>query len=198
MRSFLFVLLVAVPCFSQTTWGGLRFGMRPADARLALKDRPNKNRTEPASADPRTPETFFIDVVDVKVGEYQGVAHLRFDSVMKLDQVSIVFENFENKEGGCFAGISTVEAATRSRMVVDISEKMIERFGKPVSETGAFPTRQELSAYYAQGTVTGFAKIIDGKRIWRTEEQVIEEWLWLPCGNVVLHITYKPQTKDEL
>ena len=57
---------------------------------------------------------------------------------------------------------------------------------------------EELSAYYARGTVTGFAKMIDGKRIWRTEQQVIEESFQLPCGSLFLFITYKPQTKSEL
>src|ERR1035437_8319503 len=79
MRVLLFVLVVAAPCFSQSTWSGLRFGMTPAEVRLALKDRPNKSRTEPVHPDLQMPELFFIDVPNVTVGEHKGTAHLGFD-----------------------------------------------------------------------------------------------------------------------
>jgi hypothetical protein len=200
MKGFLLVLLAAAPCFSQTTWSGLQFGMTPQQAHLALNDRPSKDRLVPASRVGNTdsPEMFFIDVQGVSVGQHKGDAHLRFDEDQKLAQVSIAFITFDKLErkAACFEGISNEEAATRSNMAVEISEEMIGRFGKPVSETGSFPTSQELAAFYARGTVTGFAKIDAGKRIWRTEGQVIEESLSMPCGSLFLMITYKPQTKE--
>lgn len=199
MKLFLLVLVAAAPCFSQTTWGGLRFGMTPAQTRLALKDRPNKSRIEPADAELHTPEMFIIDVQDVTVGQHKGVAHLRFDKNHKLDQVSLDFNGSDEADkGGSFKGFSAKEAATRSAILTDISENMLERFGKPVSDTGPFPTSRELASYYARGMVAGFANSLGGKRIWRTEGQVIEELFQIPCGSLFLIVSYKPQTKNEL
>lgn len=197
MRIFLFVLVAAAPCFAQNTWGGLRFGMTPAQARLALKDRPNKSRTEPANAELHTPAIFFIDVQGVTVAQHQGTAHLRFDSGQKLAQVSLDFSRMDGASGGCFKGISNEEAAKRSVIITDVSEKILERFGKPVSETGTFPTTHQLASFYAHGGDTGVANIT-GKPPWRTEGQVIEEMLQLPCGSLFLFVSYRPQTKDEL
>jgi hypothetical protein len=196
MKAFLLVLLAAIPGFSQSTWGGLRFGMTPAQARLSLKDRPMKDRIAPANLDMNRPETFFIDVQDVAVGQHNGTAHLQFSKDHKLVEIELAFTRTEEGSRGCFSRISTEEAVTRSLTVTEISEKMLERFGKPVSETGVFPNSQDLASYYARGVVTGFARVIEGKRIWRTEGQVIEEWFHLPCGSLYLFVSYRPQTKE--
>lgn len=88
MKAVLVVLLGA-PSFSQTTWSGLHFGMTPEQAHVALKDRPNKDRLEPAirigsgAFSETVPETFWIDVQDATVGQHKGVAHIRFDKGRK-------------------------------------------------------------------------------------------------------------------
>jgi hypothetical protein len=175
--------------------------MTAEQARVVLKGRSIKDRLEPASraGNADLPEMFFIDVDGVTVGPHKGAAHLLFDKDRKLVQVSLLFERNEPEGRACrFQGITAQEAATRSSMVVDISEKMIERFGKPTTETGTFPTIEELNAFFAHGIVTGFAQIGRGRRVWITEGQAIEESFLLPCGDLLLSIIYKPQTKDEL
>jgi hypothetical protein len=195
MRILLLVLVAAAPCFSQSTWSGLRFGMTPTEVRLALKDRPNKSRTEPAHGALQLPEMFFIDVQDVTVGEHNGTAHLGFDRDQKLDRVSLDFSRFSE---GCFKDLSEMEAVMRIRVLTEISEKMVERFGKLFSETGTSPTSSEIFTHYGNRRVMGSAKLLSGKRIWLTEGQVIDESFTLGCGSLALMVSYKPPTKNEL
>jgi len=187
----MFVLLAA-PCFSQTTWGGLHFGMTAEQAHVVLKDRPNKDRLVPDDL------PFFIDVQDVAVGQHKGIAHIQFDKGKKLEHVSLDFGRFQSDAKVCFEGISNEEAVTRTLRLTEISEAMIERFGKPVSETGKFPSTHELASFYTIGSFRHVAPTLEGKRIWRTEGQVIEEHFDLPCGNLFLWIDYRPQKTDEL
>lgn len=195
MRVLLFVLVVAAPCFSQSTWSGLRFGMTPAEVRLALKDRPNKSRTEPAHPDLQMPELFFIDVPNVTVGEHKGTAHLGFDRDQKLDRVGLDFSRFSE---GCFKDLSEMEAVMRIKVLTEISETMVERFGKLFSETGTSPMSSEIFTHYGNGRITGSAKSLSGKRIWLTEGQVIDESFTFGCGSLALMVSYKPPTKNEL
>jgi hypothetical protein len=199
MKALLFfAFLAAVPCFSQTTWGGLRFGMTPEQAREVLKDRSINDRLEPARrvGNTEVPEVFFIDVQGVTVGAAkEGVAHVRFDKNKTLESVTIRFER-GFADSGCFQGISTEESGTRLAMVDDISEKMLERFGKPVNETGTFPTMQNLAKWFVYGRERGNGASIEGKRIWRTEGQVIGEEQKLVCGGLLIYTTYQLQTKE--
>jgi len=192
-------LVAVLPLCAQTTWGGLRFGMTPAEARVVLKERSIKDRLQPATRVGNTdlPEMLFIDVDGVTVGVHQGKASLRFDKD-RLVQVSIFFARSEPQGSACFQGITTAEAASRSVMVLDLSERMLDRFGQPSVETGTFPTRQELLTFFARGSLTGLADTESGKRIWRTEGQVIEENISLPCGSTFVTIIYRPQKGDDL
>ena len=194
---FILLVFLTSPAFCQDTWGGLRFGMTQGQARVALKDRPNSSRTEPAHAEFHTPEMFFIDVQDVMAGQHKGVAYVGFDKDLKLDKVTLNFSVSKN-EPGCFSGISAEEVATRSMTLTDTSEKMLERYGAPVSESGTFPTSRELTSYYSLGQSGVAIKILEGQRIWRTEGQVIDEIFTLPCGNLFLFMSYKPPPKDDI
>jgi len=197
MKLIVFVLL-ASPCFCQDTWGGLRFGMTPAQVRAVLKDRPNKSRTEPENAELHTPEMFFIDVQDVIVGQHNGVAHLKFSDDRKLDLVSLDFTSLSTtrtEADGCFKGISGADLATQSLVLTDISKQILDLYGAPVSDSGTLPTSRELASYYSLGQsfkadVQNFPQ---GKRIWRTQGQVIEEMFGFPCGKMLLFISYTPQ-----
>jgi hypothetical protein len=200
---FALALVAVLPLCAQTTWGGLRFGMTSAEARVVLKERSIKERLQSAQRVGSTdvPEMLLIDVDGVTVGGHQGKASLRFDKD-RLVQVSIFFEKFEDPKGfkvsACFQGITSAEAASRSLMVVDLSERMLGRFGRPSVETGTFPTSEELLEFFARGIVTGASDTKTGRRIWRTEGQVIEENFFMPCGNTSVTIIYKPQKGDDL
>jgi S1-C subfamily serine protease len=171
--------------------------MTPAQARLALKDRPNKSRTERANAQFHTPDMFLIDVQDVVIGQHKGIAHVAFDKNNVLYQVSLDFTRYED-ETGCFEESAVDELITRS-LLEDISAQMVERLGTPVGETGTFPTSRELGSYFSLGR-SGKADLqnpLEGKRIWKTDGQLIEEWFFIPCGKVALFVSYHQQPKDE-
>jgi hypothetical protein len=55
-----------------------------------------------------------------------------------------------------------------------------------MSETGSFPSTQELFSFYAAVLAGRMPPVPEGKRIWRTGGQVVEENLNMPCGNLVL------------
>ena len=191
VKLILFALLT-VPCFCQDTWGGLRFGMTPAQVRAVLKDRPTKSRTEPANLEFHTAELFFIDVQGVTIGQHKGIAHVGFDKEYTLDQVTLDFTSKD--DAGCVDVLSEKVGATRSLLLNDISEKMTERFGAPVSESGVFPTSQELAWYYSSG-LTNIP--IKGERVWRAAGQVIDESFALSCDKAILIVSYKPYASSD-
>jgi S1-C subfamily serine protease len=140
---------------------------------------------------------FFIDVQDVVIGGHKGIAHLAFDTNNKLDAVSLDFTRYED-ETGCFRGSADDEAATRS-LIKDVSDQTLDRLGAPVSQTGTFLTSRELASYFSLGK-SGKADVqnpLEGKRTWKTGGELIEEWFAIPCGKLMLFVSYNPQTKDE-
>ena len=188
----LLIFVGLTPGIAQTTWGGLKFGMTPTEVKTALKGKQIEESVE--SKNEYRPEWLILTVKDIAVDRHKGEARLIFPGPeRKLKRVALWFSRVD--EGtGCF-DVPKDEVLPRISLIEDISQRLVERYGKPVSETGSIPTRDELIKIYVYKAVS---VKIDVKRIWKADGQIIEQWLIMPCGTVFLSISYSPEPKSEL
>ena len=116
------ILLAALACSAaaQQTWGGLRFGMKIAEAQEAVKD------AKPVDSDPA------VRVLEapVAVRGHEGVARLIFEKE-SLVRVGLVFDLGKGKSCG---GVSPDDVLAGERLQRDVRDALLEKYGKPVSE----------------------------------------------------------------
>jgi hypothetical protein len=174
-------VLAAPRTEGQATWGGLRFGMTPEEVKDVIGDRAKAG--SPSKDAP--PGEFTLEVSPVKVGDVAGTARLIFaGSPSRLRQVSL---NFSRVGRGCAPDEAKV-AAERLETVRVISDQLLEKYGKPTSETGPWPSSEVLARLLSLPLL----RRVEAERMWRVPGQIIREWLSTICNSVLLTVSYKP------
>jgi hypothetical protein len=178
--TFAVLVLTALPLFGQATWGGLRFGMTEAEAKAVLKGRVVATGNPPGTQ-MYTP----LKMPSVTVGSAKGMGTLGFNVKTKtLQRIWLDFSRYD-KDGS--ADISEDETVTRITAYGYILQSLLERYGRPVNETGYCPTQDELTAYFVRNP----PGTIKCTRLWRESHQAIRMELSVPGKSLFLDIEYK-------
>jgi hypothetical protein len=154
-----------------------------AEASAHLKGRvvPEEDRTGKAA--------LVLEISDpVKVGLQEGSGRLLFDrNTKKLYMIVLTFSAHDRSASGCFAGIEAADERLRIRRVSAVSDKLVDRYGKPAIEKGAWPSRAGLIDYFVRRSLNNLA----AARIWKDAGQAIEARMDLACGSLFLNVIYR-------
>ena len=182
MRHLFLIVLASLLCsaFGQTTWGGLRFGMTEAQVKAAMK-----GQIEPTGAEPATPFYWPFRIKSAKVGPATGIAELGFDVKKTLQRVSLDLSRY-----GDLPEITADEQASRVSAYVYVSSQLLEKYGKPVNETGRCPIRDEAINYL----VRKLPDMLTCSRLWSQPSQTIEMKFSLVGNSLFLSIFYKSRS----
>lgn len=178
-------------CPAQETWGGLQFGMKLDEVKKVLGDRIQES--DPTAKG--QPDEYAWHIKSVKVGEAEGTGNLMFDkSTDRLVRVGLYFAGdlLKNKGKPCRGGTTPEQNAHVVSIITDVSDKLLENYGKPVKDIG-WPTQDDIINHLILGQPN-----IQASRMWKPGGQIIEETLFLPCTNPIIYVVYKPATKGEL
>lgn len=74
------------------------------------------------------------------------------------------------------------------RTIEVVSEKLIEKYGAPTAQMGRWPSHEQIIRYF----VAKQLGTIEGDRMWKTEDQMIRENLFMACGYVSVVVNYRP------
>lgn len=181
MRQGLLILtLFALPLVGQTTWGGLRFGMTEAEVRVAIRGR--------VEATGNTPGTQFYTpfrIKSVTIGPATGIGTLSFD--VKKKTLQRVWVNLSRKDETTLAELSTDEVAARVAAYDYVSKQLLEKYGRPVNETGRCPSHDEAVNHYLIEPLN----TLKCTRLWRDHSQTIEMDFSLVGSSLFLTVEYK-------
>jgi hypothetical protein len=128
---------------------------------------------------------YTINVHGVAVDKFKAEAALVFDEDKKLTEIDLYLLGEDKLE--------TLDRTTRIQLVDSISKMLLERYGKPVGETGEVPAWDQLSHYYLyRRQYDSF----DSTRTWRSEGTFVKESLSLigEAGSFI--ISYKLDTHE--
>lgn len=180
-HEFVVLLLAALPVLGQATWGGLRFGMTEAQVKAVLK-----GRVIPTTGgSPGTQEYTPLKIPSVTAGGAKGLGELSFNVRQKtLERIWLDFSRYDEKSSG---GPSDDESATRITTYGYISRSLLEKYGKPVNETGYCPTQDELVEHFVRDPLGS----IRCTRLWKERYQTIGMELAVIGKSLFLHIEYK-------
>ena len=175
------------PAATLVTWGGLRFGMTPDQVRNAMKGRPYEDHTRihEKGIDGEGDHPYGINIRDVTVDRYKGEAAITFDENKTLTEVTLYLAGTANS-----TDLSTLGVPLRVKLVEDISNMLLERYGKPIGETGEIPASDHLIHYYFHRQKSDGFK---STRMWKSEGQLIREDLFLAGETGFFFISYKPE-----
>lgn len=178
------------PAATLVTWGGLRFGMTPDQARNAIKGRLYEDHTKihEKGADGEGDHPYGINIRDVTVDRYKGEAALTFDENKTLTEVTLFLVGTANS-----TDLAKLDVPLRVKMVEDISNMLLERYGKPIGETGEIPASDQLIHFYFHRQKSDDFK---STRMWKFEGQLIKEDLTLFGETGFFFISYKPENHE--
>jgi hypothetical protein len=185
MRHLLLILMgLNLTLAGQTTWGGLRFGMTESEVRAAMKGQIETTGYE-TGTEFYTP--FKIKVV--KVGPATGTAELSFD--LKKKTLQRVWLNLSHAdEKATFGKLTTDEAASRLGAYEYVSKQLLEKYGRPVNETGSCPTSDEIINHFVREPLN----TLKCGRLWREPAQTIGMDFSLVGDSLFLMVEYKSRS----
>jgi hypothetical protein len=175
---------------AQQTWHDLHFGMSPAEAKAILKDQLRDDKA-------RLTELFLaMDMPSVAAEGVTGQGALAFDkSTLKLKGISLALSagfRRAKEDHSCAAPpdaiIDAVSGFTR------VSDRLIFNYGQPIIQSPEWPSPQRLQDLLSPSS----PPFTGARRVWKAQQQLIEESIHAACGLVTLWITYKPDEKGEL
>jgi hypothetical protein len=184
MRKNVFAVLVlaALPVFGQATWGGLRFGMTEAEVKAVLKGRVVATGNPPGT-EMYTP----LRMPSVTAGSAKGMGTLSFN--IRTKTLQRVWLDFSRHDTDSSAELPLDDSSIRITTYGDISRSLLEKYGRPVNETGYCPTEDEMVEHFVHNSGT-----IKCTRLWRQQHQTIEMDLSVPGRSLFLWIEYNSTT----
>ena len=87
----------------------------------------------------------------------------------------------------------TNDAAQRMTLIEVMRDPVAEKYGRPVSEVGSWPTHDALLNHFAYKKE---GEQFKSDRIWKSEGQVITESLSVICESVFLSVQYKSESQS--
>jgi hypothetical protein len=188
LGSLLLVASVASVCRAQDTWGGLRFGMKLDEVKKIMGDRIQ----EPDPNWKGDPNEYVWTIKSVRVGDAEGKGTLIFSkSVDQLLRIGLQFSGPPVNDD-CHAITTPVQNAKTIGIIGDVSNKLLESYGKPIMDENWPSTDQLVDHFVLHGMP------IRAERMWKSSGQVINETLSLPCSRAFIGILYRPTSKDAL
>lgn len=182
-----FALLILIPCLSamgQTTWGGLKFGTSLADASTQFGEKAHAEAPNTTG----NPNIAVLVIDEIAVDDQKGNARLLFKDATGLYMVVLDFSDFSKQKTGCFGDSSPANDVRKITRLEAISDKLIDRYGKPSSESGrVWPSSQRLISYFSNRELGGIAS----RRIWKADAQAIEASVSFTCGSMFLTVSYR-------
>jgi len=177
------------PAATLVTWGGLRFGMTSDQVRNALKGRRYEDHTRIHEKGRWGVDLLYGFILrDITVDRYKGEAALAFDDNKTLTEITLYLVGMEN----C-TDLAKLSIPLRVKLVEDISNMLLERYGKPIGETGEIPASDQLMHYYLHRQNFDVFK---STRMWKSEGQLIREDLSLAGETGFFFISYKPENHE--
>jgi hypothetical protein len=174
------------PTLGQSTWGGLRFGTSVDDAkqqlagRIQSEERPSQN-----------PTAFILILKSVLLGHAKGEPHIIFEGGRLIRVVLL----FSTEAEGCFDKPDRARDAEKILTIDAVGEAVTgafqEKYGKPINETGSWPSHDMLINHFAGHREEETFKAV---RAWKSGGQVIRISLNIVCDTLFLDISYDPES----
>jgi hypothetical protein len=187
-RLALVLLFSAIAAFGQSTWGGLRFGMSVDDAKKLLAGR-IKSEEQP----PKNPSAYILTLNPISLGVSNGEPHVIFERG-KLVRVLLMFSK---RAEGCFDKPDRTRDIEKIITVDAVGEAATgafqEKYGKPVNETGLWPSHDALMNHFVERKEDEEFKYT---RAWRSQGQMIRISLSIICDSLFLDVSYDPESAN--
>ena len=183
------IVCASTICAAQQTWSGLHFGMKAGEVKAILKDR-IKDEVRPVPA--RDSNTYNLEVKPFSVGDAQGHGYLTFKKQPnQLLEILLMFKSGV-PETHCRWDTTPEEGAKIISAINDVSGKLLENYGTPILEQD-WPSNEDITNHLVYRT-----RLIDAKRMWKREGQIVTEGLMLPCSTPFITVDYRPDEKGDL
>jgi hypothetical protein len=158
--------------------------MTEAEVKAAMK-----GGLEATGSPPGTQSYTPFRIKSVKVGPAIGDGSLGFD--LKKKTLERVFLNLSRKSGDDpLAEITPDERAARAVAYEYLSKQLIEKYGKPIDETGMCPTSDEMIDHFVKEPLN----TLKCSRVWRQPSQTIRMDFSLVGNSLFLTIEYKSRS----
>jgi hypothetical protein len=184
----LIFLLSALAGLGQSTWGRLRFGMSVDDAKQLLAGR-IKSEERP----PLNPSAFILTLEPIPIGVAKGEPKIIFEQ----GQLIRVVLNFSIPAVGCFdkpdRGRDVHQMMTIDAVGEAATGAFQEKYGKPINETGSWPSHDMLMRHFAGRKEEEKFKSV---RAWKSAGQMIRMTLNLICDTLFLDVSYDPESAN--
>jgi hypothetical protein len=106
-----------------------------------------------------------------QVESEEGSGRLLFDkNTNKLFSIVLDFSVHTKNEGPCFSGLQPEDEVLRVHRVSVIGDKLVDRYGKPATEKGLWPSSAGLIDYFVRRRLNN----LEAVRIWKDSGQAIE------------------------
>ena len=195
-RTLALIFLASAAAFGQTTWQGLIFGSRPAQAQATLSKKSFRLvRLDAASEKFKRGHGYSeweaAPVFDLKASNSKMPFHftpnLIFDRANKLDEINLMLATEQRKAEGTNAGTLALIADTT------IETGINRKYGQPLSEKGAC---ESVSA----SALVGGSGQVQCSATWKQAKQIISlEWEYFEGQDKLFFtITYKPIVQNGL
>ena len=180
-RLILILTAFATQLISQTTWGGLRFGMTETEVKAALKDQLQ------VSIDESGAQRYKIK--SVKVGPTTGTGDLSFDPKDKT--LLSIWLDFSYEER-TLRELPVSDVVDRVLAYEYVSKQLLERYGRPLIETGRCPAVDEVRDHLnASPLNTIKLDTLKCDRLWKEPSQTLETNFSLVGNWLLLTVKYK-------
>lgn len=196
VRTLALIFLANAAAFGQTTWQGLIFGSRPAQAQATLSKKGFRLvRLDAASEKFQRGHGYSeweaAPVFDLKAANSKMPFHftpnLIFDPTNKLEEINLMLVTEQHKAEGTDAATLTLIAGTT------IEPELTAKYGPALSEKGA-------CQLVSSSALVGGPGQVECSATWKQARQIISlEWKYFEGQDKLFFtITYKPMTQNGL